>query len=194
MWCFFFLSLFLVQSTPSADLELSFQTAVLALPPPSPPNFISSLQPNGKSKKKKEKKSYLTTTHPQQLWYYRLYHLHCTQALSSTHNSLIVNLSRPSQFSTSGELGHYEAIAKEVDSVFHTEKDFWKLQSQHELSRIDSAIRESMRRNPLSGFGLGQYSWYVFFFFLDARFLASSFRLFLYLPQPSPLPLPRGLF
>lgn len=56
---FFSSFFFLIQSTPSADLELSFQSAVLALPLPSPPNFISSLQPNGKPKKEKKKRAIL---------------------------------------------------------------------------------------------------------------------------------------
>lgn len=52
------------------------------------------------------------------------------------------------------ELGFYEAIAEEAASVFHTEGDFWNVQSLHKLSRIDSAIRESMRLTPLNGRGM----------------------------------------
>ena len=52
------------------------------------------------------------------------------------------------------EVGYYEAIAKEAESVFHTEEDFWNLQSLDKLSRTDSAIRESMRRTPHSGRGM----------------------------------------
>lgn len=52
------------------------------------------------------------------------------------------------------ELGYYEAITEEAASVFHKEEDFWELKSLYKLTRIDSAIRESMRHSPLSGRGI----------------------------------------
>ena len=38
--------------------------------------------------------------------------------------------------------------------MFHKEEDFWDLKSLYKLTRIDSAIRESMRHSPLSGRGI----------------------------------------
>lgn len=80
-----------------------------------------------------------------------------TQALGATHTSVIISTGTfLDLLSSPPELGYYEAIVEEAASVFHTEEDFWDLASLHRLSRIDSAIRESMRRNPLSGRGLMQ--------------------------------------
>ena len=49
------------------------------------------------------------------------------------------------------ELGYFDAIHDEAVSVFQTEEDWGKLGSLHKLTRTDSAIRESMRLNPLFG-------------------------------------------
>ena len=78
-----------------------------------------------------------------------------TQALAATHTTVgITTFTFLDLLSSPPELGYYEAIAEEAASVFHTEEDFWNVQSLHKLSRIDSAIRESMRRNPLTGRGI----------------------------------------
>lgn len=78
-----------------------------------------------------------------------------TKALAATHSTIIITTSTfLDLLSSPPELGYYKAIAEEAASVFHTEEDFWNLQSLHKLSRIDSAIRESMRRNPLTGRGI----------------------------------------
>lgn len=78
-----------------------------------------------------------------------------TQALAATHTTVgIITFTFLDLLSSPPELGYYEAIAEEAASVFHTEEDFWNVQSLHKLSRIDSAIRESMRRNPLTGRGI----------------------------------------
>ena len=54
------------------------------------------------------------------------------------------------------ELGYFDAIRDEAISVFQTEEDWGKLASLHKLTRTDSALRESMRLNPLSGRGTMQ--------------------------------------
>lgn len=58
--------------------------------------------------------------------------------------------------STPPELGYLDAIRDEAASVFQTEEDWGKLASLHKLTRIDSALRESMRLNPLFGRGTMQ--------------------------------------
>lgn len=58
--------------------------------------------------------------------------------------------------SSPAEIGFYEAIAEEAASVFKTEEDFGNIASLQKLSRIDSTIRESMRRNPLTSRGFMQ--------------------------------------
>lgn len=78
-----------------------------------------------------------------------------TQALAATHTTVgTATFTFLDLLSSPPELGYYEAIAEEAASVFHTEEDFWNVQSLHKLSRIDSAIRESMRLNPLTGRGI----------------------------------------
>lgn len=54
------------------------------------------------------------------------------------------------------ELGYFDAIYDEAVSVFQTEEDWGKLASLHKLNRTDSAVRESMRLNPLFGRGTMQ--------------------------------------
>lgn len=58
--------------------------------------------------------------------------------------------------STPPELACFDAIRDEAASVFQTEEDWGKLASLHKLTRIDSALRESMRLNPLFGRGAMQ--------------------------------------
>ena len=54
------------------------------------------------------------------------------------------------------ELCYFDAIHDEAVSVFQTEEDWGKLASLHKLTRTDSALRESMRLNPLFGRGTMQ--------------------------------------
>ena len=54
------------------------------------------------------------------------------------------------------ELGYFDAIYDEAVSVFQTEEDWGKVASLQKLTRIDSAIRESMRLTPLFGRGTMQ--------------------------------------
>lgn len=58
--------------------------------------------------------------------------------------------------STPPEMACFDAIRHEAASVFQTEADWGKVSSLHKLSRIDSALRESMRLNPLFGRGVMQ--------------------------------------
>lgn len=48
-------------------------------------------------------------------------------------------------------MGYYNAIHEEAAEVFQNEEDWDKLASINKLTRIDSAIRESMRLNPSFG-------------------------------------------
>ncbi|MCJ1349125.1 hypothetical protein MMC31_007361 [Peltigera leucophlebia] len=52
------------------------------------------------------------------------------------------------------ELGYFDAIHDEAVSVFQTEEDRGKIASLHNLTRTDSALRESMRINPIFGRGV----------------------------------------
>lgn len=65
-------------------------------------------------------------------------------------------LSTPTPPSELGFCTIFDSIRHEAASVFQTEEDWGKLSSLHKLSRIDSALRESMRLNPLFGRGTMQ--------------------------------------
>ena len=57
---------------------------------------------------------------------------------------------------TPPELACFNAISDEAASVFQTEENWGKVASLHKLSRIDSAVRESIRLNPHFGRGIMQ--------------------------------------
>lgn len=77
------------------------------------------------------------------------------QTLGATHSSInVATVTILDLLSSPAEMGYFEAIALEAASVFQNEEDFANLASLQRLSRVDSAIRESSRRNPLTGRGI----------------------------------------
>lgn len=77
------------------------------------------------------------------------------QALGATHTSIsILTATFLDLLGSPDEMGFYEALAKEATAVFQNEEDYNNLASLHKLSKTDSAIRESSRRNPLTGRGV----------------------------------------
>ncbi|MCJ1347657.1 hypothetical protein MMC31_005885 [Peltigera leucophlebia] len=78
-------------------------------------------------------------------------------ALAATHTTIMTSTSTFVDILNSPpELGYFDAIHDEAVSVFQTEEDWGKQASLHKLSRTDSALRESMRLNPLFGRGTMQ--------------------------------------
>lgn len=79
------------------------------------------------------------------------------QSLGVTHTVIMTTTSAFLDIlSSPPELGYFEAIRDEAAEVFRKEEDWAKLSSLHKLSRTDSALRESMRINPLFGRGTMQ--------------------------------------
>lgn len=80
-----------------------------------------------------------------------------TKALGAIHTTIMTSTSAFIDIlSSPPNLEYFDAIHDEAVSVFQTEEDWGELASLHKLTRIDSAIRESMRLNPLFGRGIMQ--------------------------------------
>lgn len=74
------------------------------------------------------------------------------QALGAIHTTISTSATALLDIlSSPPDLGYYDAIYEEAAEVFQTEEDWDKLASINKLTRIDSAIRESMRLNPSFG-------------------------------------------
>lgn len=74
------------------------------------------------------------------------------QALGAIHTTISTSATALLDIlSSPPELEYYEAIHEEASEIFQNEEDWDKLASINKLTRIDSAIRESMRLNPSFG-------------------------------------------
>lgn len=85
------------------------------------------------------------------------YVLTVLQSLASDHATGMVILQVfLDLLSSPPERGYFEVIHDEAAAVFTSEEAWGNLASLHKLTHIDSALRESMRHNPLFGRGAMQ--------------------------------------